>query len=327
MELFKEYSPELPEFISELASTPEMKRLADVGMNCGCEYTDFTHFRDIGAYTRLEHSIGVGLIVWSFTHDKTQSAAGLLHDIATPVFAHVVDFLHGDHMTQESTENETASIILGSGSILSVLNKYGIEPSEVTDYHKYPIADNDSPRLSADRLEYTFGNMVNYGFAPASKVSELYTAIESGFNENGEPELIFSSQSLALEFAEYSLRCSKVYVCDEDRYSMQMCAELIRDAINSKVVTEADLKLTEPEFIVKLCSDELFNSRWQRYRAYSHIVPDTGDSPEARIIKAKKRYIDPYIKNKGRVSEVFPEYDNALKAFLSASQEQPIRGI
>ena len=66
-------------------------------------YTAFPQFADIDSYSRYDHSIGVALIIWHFTHDRKQAIAGLLHDVASPVFAHVVDFMHGDYLTQEST--------------------------------------------------------------------------------------------------------------------------------------------------------------------------------------------------------------------------------
>ena len=102
------YHPEIPEFLCRLAETPPMARLRQVGMNCGCEYTSFPRFAGWVPYSRFDHSVGVGLIVWHFTGDLRQSAAGLLHDAATPAFAHVVDFLHGDHLHQESTEARSA---------------------------------------------------------------------------------------------------------------------------------------------------------------------------------------------------------------------------
>lgn len=52
-----------------------MARLRQVGMNCGCEYTDFPRFRHLAPYSRFRHSVGVGLIVWHFTHDAAQAAA------------------------------------------------------------------------------------------------------------------------------------------------------------------------------------------------------------------------------------------------------------
>lgn len=38
------YHSEIPELIRELAAVPQMQRLKQVGMNCGCEYTRFPRF-------------------------------------------------------------------------------------------------------------------------------------------------------------------------------------------------------------------------------------------------------------------------------------------
>ena len=51
---------------------------------------------------------------------------------------------------------------------------------DVADYHRYPIADNDSPRLAADRLEYTLGNLFNYGFCSPEQLRELSPLCKSG---------------------------------------------------------------------------------------------------------------------------------------------------
>ena len=90
--LWNIYCAEQPDFIAEIAKSPELERLKDVGMNCGCEYTSFSFFKKIERYSRFEHSVGVALITWNFTKDIRQTIAALLHDISTPVFAHVVDF-------------------------------------------------------------------------------------------------------------------------------------------------------------------------------------------------------------------------------------------
>ena len=93
-------------------------------MNCGVEYTNFPFFQNIIPYSRYEHSIGVSLIVYHFTHDKKQTVAGLLHDIATPVFAHTIDFYHQDHLKQESTEFDTKKIIEQDQLLVSLLKEY-----------------------------------------------------------------------------------------------------------------------------------------------------------------------------------------------------------
>ena len=147
------YHNEIPDFLLELSDTPPMRRLREVGMNCGCEYTSFPLFRALKQrYTRHDHSVGAALLTWRFTQDPAQAFAALFHDIATPCFAHVVDFMCGDYLRQESTESKTREIIAGSEYLQLVLKHYGLTTDDVADYHRYPIADNDSPRLSADRL-------------------------------------------------------------------------------------------------------------------------------------------------------------------------------
>ena len=113
------YHDSVPPLLAELAATPAMRRLGDVGMNCGCEYTSFPRFANSGSYSRWTHSLGVGLIVWHFTGDAAQAAAGLLHDVATPPFAHVVDFLRGDYLRQEATEARTRDSSPSPGLSLS----------------------------------------------------------------------------------------------------------------------------------------------------------------------------------------------------------------
>ena len=122
MRLWDLYHPETPGFLRPMTEAPELRRLEDVGMNCGCEYTSFPRFKDMGRYSRYDHSVGVALIVWNFTGDPVQAAAGLFHDIATPVFAHVVDFLRGDYLVQESTEKGTLECIQGSPALCRALS-------------------------------------------------------------------------------------------------------------------------------------------------------------------------------------------------------------
>ena len=83
--LWKIYEKEHLEFINSLIHVPSMQRLKDIGMNCGVEYTAFDFFSNIVPYSRYQHSIGVALIVYHFTHDLRQTVAGLLHDIGKSI--------------------------------------------------------------------------------------------------------------------------------------------------------------------------------------------------------------------------------------------------
>ena len=322
------YQTETPDFLKALCETSPMRRLEKVGMNCGCEYTAFPRFTGIERYTRFEHSLGAALIVWRFTSDAAQSVSALLHDIATPVFAHVVDFLRGDYLSQTATESGTAEIIRASGEIGEILRSLGLRAEDVEDYHRYPVADNDPPRLSADRLDYTLGNAVNFALASVGELTELFADLRVGLNEFGESELMFSGGGKAARFAELALECSKIYVCDADRYAMQTLAELLRDALAAGVLEEKDLAATEEQVIAKLLADKGFAAHWRAFRALSRTErTDVPDGREGwRRIPAKKRRIDPFVEGSGRVSALYPELGAAIGAFLNEDITTFVRG-
>lgn len=311
------YHPEIPEFLREFAATPPVVRLKNVGMNCGCEYTRFPLFEKIRPYSRFDHSLGVALIVWHFTESMEQALAGLFHDVTTPVFAHVVDFLNGDHLRQESTEAGVAECLAASPEIQELLDRYGLKTEQVSDYHCYPIADNDSPALSADRLEYTLGNLFNYGFASLDQIRGFYQDLVVGVNERGETELVFQTPNQASAFTKAALNNSGVYVADEDRFAMQALADLLRMALEHRVICREDLWTTEPELIGKLNADPVYAAEWRQFCAYSSVLR-VKEQPESGYwvsIGAKKRWIDPYFPGKGRVSQWDAGIGEEIKAF------------
>jgi HD superfamily phosphohydrolase len=317
------YLKKTPEFINEFASTPEMKRLSDIGMNCGCEYADFPIYRQvIFHYTRLIHSIGVANIVWNFTQDTKQTVAGLLHDISTPTFAHTIDFLNDDHIAQESTEDKTLYFIENSKTITGLLEKYNIKIDDVSDYSKYPIADNETPMLSADRLEYTLGTGYYTHNISIDELNVIYNDLIVIKNENGIDELCFKSINYAIRFVDISLKNSYWFVSDEDRFSMQYLADLIRYAINTGVLQYDDLYMTERYIIEKLKSDLKTNERWINYTKITKVAStNEKDSNIYSVnIPAKKRYINPLVLIDGEIKRIkdIDEASNAkIQEFLS----------
>ena len=323
MDLWKNYDVQIPEVICRILDIPEMIRLKDVGMNCGCEYTSFPLFRSMRErYTRYDHSMGTALLVWRFSKDPAQTLAAAFHDIATPCFAHVVDFMLGDYMKQERTESRTREMIGESGGIRSLLDEYGLGVEDVADYHRYPIADNDLPGLSADRLEYTLGNLLNYGRRNRDRISAYLENLKAGCNEEGEPELVFRDADTAADFAFGALEMGKIYVSDEDRFAMEALAELLKDAVESKVIAMEDLWLTEAAVIRKLNLDHCFRDRWNCFRGYYQVRRGKGT-----VIHAKKRYINPLVENEGRVTEIRGDFRTAVDAFLAEPQDEPVSGL
>lgn len=317
-ELWKIYHYDIPQFIKEFADTKEMQRLKDVGMNCGCEYTDLKIFTTKYYYSRYEHSIGVALIVWHFTKDIKQTIAGLLHDIATPVFAHVIDFLNEDYIHQESTENDTHKIIAESKEIKQLLKKYHLSIEDIDDYHLYPIADNDSPKLSADRLEYTLGNLYNYGYCSLEEIKKYYQDLIIDNNEEGIEEIQFKSSSIAYDFIKNAFKTFEIYVADSDRFSMQFLADIVKYAVNHQVINKEDLYSVESDVIFKLENDYQCSILWHQYKNYSEmiIVKDKPEDGYFINVNAKRRYIDPLV-NHQRLSRQYIEIKQMIDEFVS----------
>lgn len=303
-ELWTIYHPEIPDFLEKFSAAPPMERIRQVGMNCGCEYTHFPRFARLRPYSRFDHSLGVALIVWHFTGSREQALAGLFHDVTTPVFAHVVDFLNGDHLRQESTEAGVADCLASSPEVCRLLEHEGLTLEQISDYHRYSIADNEAPALSADRLEYTLGNLLNYGFAGEDQIRAFYEDLTVGEDEAGWPELVFQTPATAACFTRMALKNACVYVADEDRFAMQALADLLRLALERGTLRREELWTTEPEIIGMLKADPVCGPAWQRFQAFSRILRRT-EQPNGGYwvrVDAKKRWIDPLVLGLGRVS-------------------------
>ena len=240
-EYFKILSDETPDFLNEYINTKEMQKQAGISVSCGTYYTKL--FDKMIWYSSLDHSIAVSLIVWNFTKDKKQTLAGLFHDIATPVFKHSIDFMNGDYKKQESTESLTTQIISESKEIMGLLKRDGIKIEEVDNYHIYPIADNDTPMLSADRLEYTLSNGLGAckNIWNLEEVKEIYDNIEIQKNEQGIEELGFKNIKIAEKFVRGMRKLSNSYIDNKPKFSMQFLADIMKIMSSQNLITKKDL--------------------------------------------------------------------------------------
>ncbi|MEE8807090.1 MAG: HD domain-containing protein [Lactimicrobium sp.] len=316
-ELLSLYLQQIPDYVSDLAKTKAMRRLQRIDMNCGMNCTSRPLFQQMHAYSRYMHSLGTALLAVHFHQSREAVCACLFHDISTPVFSHVIDFVHHDYIKQEYTEQAGRHIICNDPDIPSILAGYGIDLEGTLDYHRYPICDNASPQLSIDRLEYTLGNMINYGFGTLDEAQWMLKDLQAD-----KEELIFAHSLPAILFAKRSLQCGNVYASDFDRYAMQILAEIVHDALQDGIVKEADLYTDEPSFIQLLCKDETYHRRWVDFCHLSAVYPSCREDTHARMVPAKKRWIDPYIQGKGRVSQIDDEMQKEIAAFAAADQNR-----
>lgn len=328
-EYFKILSPEFPQWLLDYIETPEMQRISKISMNCGTDYCKV--FNNRYWYSNLEHSVGVALIIWNFTHNKKQTLSGLFHDIATPTFKHCIDFMNGDAEKQESTEERTEQIIHNSKEIINLLDRDEITVEEVSDYKLYPIADNETPKLSADRFEYTFSSgLVFFRIWELDKIKEIYNDIVVLNNEDGIPELGFNHYEICEKYIKTISKLWPEWISDKDRTVMQFLADMVKSMNIKGYLTIDDLySLSEQEIINKIlnCEDEYLKQSFIKFQNATSVYwsDEPVEDKYCISVKGKKRYIIPltrYKENVVRINEISKEADEAIKEYLRIKQNK-----
>ena len=308
-----------PAFIDKYIALPIMQRLSGIGLLCGSDWTKL--FCNRFYYSRLDHSKGVALIIWHFTHDRAQTIAGLLHDISTPVFSHVSDFRKGDALTQTATEAPTAQMIRKDSELMRLLAEDGLTAEQVEDYHIYPVADNEIPQLSADRLEYMFpSGMALNGSWTMEEIRKVYDDLEVLSGENGVAELGFKTVEIAELYCERFCLIGHILQLNEDKLTLQMLGEIMNLAERLGVLSEDDfMTLSESQVIAKLekfCKaqggvtsrDEKIKlcRLYKTFRQMTKIEHTELALPEEQYfcvnLKVKQRFINPLVISTGSIT-------------------------
>lgn len=323
-EYFKILSPEFPEWLLEYIDTPEMQRISGISMNCGTDYTKIFNIKQW--YSNLDHSVGVALIIWHFTGDKKQTLSGLFHDIATPTFKHCIDFMNGDAEKQESTEERTEIIIKNSEKIMKLLKRDNIKLEEVSDYHIYPIADNDTPNLSADRFEYTFSSgLIFCRVWTLDNIRECYNNVKVLKNENDILELGFSDKTICEKYIHIISKLWPAWLNAEDRTTMQFLADIVKSMhVIGKISMDDLYTYSEKEIINKIlnCGDTYIENAFKNFQHSTSVLRfDKPVSDKYCIsVKGKRRYVNPltiYNGNVCRINEVSELANNDIKEYFN----------
>ena len=314
---FKILEPNFPEWLNEYINTKELLKQQYISITCGTIYSNL--FESNFFFSSLDHSVAVSLIIWHFTHNKVQTLSGLFHDIATPVFKHCVDFLNGDYMSQESTEDLTTDIIKNSKEIMDLLKRDNIDISQVDNYHLYPIADNDTPKLSSDRLEYSLSNaLFTYNLLDAEKIKEIYNDIEIQKNEENEIELGFKTKSIARNFVKVTSKLSIIYREDRTRYSMQFIADIIKALNTDGKISKKDLYTLKESEVIELIENSKYKEIFDVWKKAKKIKVSKEEPSNVYYVHhgAKVRYIDPLFNGK-RISKSCKIAKNMIDKNLS----------
>ena len=243
----------MPEFLVKYLEVPSLVRLKKVGYFCGMDYAskDIYDFREY--ISRFDHSLTVALLTYMFTNDEMATIAALFHDISTPCFSHVIDYMNNDYEKQESTEEYTEFILTNDEYLRRCLEKDNILIEDVINFKKYSIVDNDRPKVCADRIDGVI--LTGIGWTKNISKLDIKNILKDMCvfkNEFGEDELGFKTYSVACKVLEVSNSID--YMCHSvwDNYMMNLLAKITKRAIELGVINYNQLFTCDEEEMFSL---------------------------------------------------------------------------
>jgi len=288
---------ELPEFLTKYLKTPSLIRLKKVGYFCGMDYASKDIYNFLEYVSRFDHSLTVCLLTYKLTKNKVASLAGLFHDIATPCFSHVIDYMNNDYEKQESTEEYTERILLNDKYLLNCLEDDGIDISEIIDFKKHTIVDNDRPKLCADRLDGVLLTGINW--TKNIKLDDIDMIIDDLCiyeNEFGEDEIGFKTMDVAKKVLMVNKTIDSYCHSSFDNYMMQLLSKITKLSIDKGYVFYNDLySYNEEDLFLMLETKEDLELK-ELFQLFKNIKME--DIPFFEISNLKKRNLNPLIDGK-----------------------------
>ncbi len=284
----------LPDFLVKYLKTPSLIRLKKVGYFCGMDYasSDIYNFNEY--VSRFDHSLNVSLIVYKLTKNKKATIAGLFHDVATPCFSHVIDYMNEDYEKQESTEEYTEDILRKDNYLLRCLKEDNIEIEDIINFKKYSIVDNDRPKLCADRLDgVILPGLFWTKDLDKSVVKQIIDDITIYKNEDNEDEIGFKDVEVARRVVNVSKNIDIYCHSSEDNYMMMLLAKITSFAISNNYFSYIDLyKYTEEELFSLMKSK---NNKTLQELIYGFESKKKKDIPDIELPEVKHRNLVPIV--------------------------------
>ncbi len=203
--------------------------------------------------SRYDHSLTVSLLVYKLTKNKTATLAGLFHDIATPCFSHVIDYMNKDYENQESTEEYTERILRSNKYLQKCLEEDNIAIEDVINFKRYTIVDNERPKVCADRIDGVI--LTGIGWTKnihAKDIKQIVDDLDIFKNEEYEDEIGFNTESVAAKVLEVSKSIDIYCHSKEDNYMMELLAKITKLSIDKKYISYDDLYWYNEEEIFSL---------------------------------------------------------------------------
>jgi len=228
--------------ILELINSKTLQRLKEIDQAGYFE----PHFSGT-AHSRLEHSIGVYLLLEMYGAPIEEQIAGLIHDVSHSVFSHCIDYvLNAGSEKKHNHQDNVFDEFVGKSEIPEILKKYDLSLEYILDDKNFPLKEKDLPDLCADRIDYSLRTATVF-----KEIGNGKYFIDNLLAENGK--WIFKNFESAEKYAKLFLKLNTDYYAGLPSAVMfRTVGDYLRYALSKNYISETDLYTTDKIVLEKI---------------------------------------------------------------------------
>jgi uncharacterized protein len=271
--------------------------------------------------SRLDHSLGAMLLVRRLGGDLPEQIAALLHDVSHTAFSHVIDYVVDDHDGQSYHDKKKAAFVAKT-AVPQVLSHHGYDWQELIQEENFPLLEQPSPRLCADRLDYFLRDSLGLGLADGDRVNWALNHLVVVEAADG-PRLAVADLDVARWLGRTFMAADdKSWANFREVGLYELTAQAIKRALAIGLIDTADFWLTDEQLWQKLQAGQ--DGELQRWLALVNL--DTtfvwDEAQPTFWVSTKLRAIDPDVVVNGAgeirpLSQLDPDFAHERDDYLS----------
>ncbi len=240
------------------------------------------------ATTRLEHSLGVMLLVRRLGGPLEEQIAALLHDVSHTAFSHVIDYVFDGHNSQSYHEDMKEEIVAAS-DLPAALSRHGYDWRDFLHEEAFPLLEQPAPALCADRLDYFLRDSPDLGLTTAA---EVQTVLDHLTVHDGR--VVMDDLSAARWLAYTFIAADQASWANFREVGLyELTARAIKTGLNIGVISDADIWTTDAALWAKLCAAPDPGLRAQLALVSPHTQFVWDDAAPTFRVSTKLRSVDP----------------------------------
>lgn len=276
--------------------------------------------------TRFDHSVGVMLLVRRLGAPLAEQIAALLHDVSHTAFSHVIDYVVDGHDRQSYHEEKKEEYMAGT-DLPAILGRHGYDWRNLLHEEQYPLLEQPSPALCADRLDYFLRDSKGLGLSTPDQI------------QNAIDHLVVHDNRIAVDDVAAARWLAYTYIAaDQASWAnfrevglYELAARAIKTGLAVGVINESDFWSTDEALWAKLNAenDPALRSQLKLVSLHTGFVWD--DVAPTFRVSTKLRTLDPDVLVANQVqplSALDPEFARYRAHYLNSKRGQwPVRVI